>query len=147
MLVVETGVPADKTAARPFVFRVSGDEQDGTTDGDGKGESLSDLVILMDRQIQSLIRIRKMDQKSKNPVMKEGASYVIHDVEGAWFDYYTAEMTTAQKKPIGSSMGIWWFSTARACIPGRREALCDQTDGNGGSGLCRDARRPSGGPV
>ncbi len=60
-----------------------GDEQDGTTDGDGKGESLSDLVILMDRQIQSLIRIRKMDQKSKNPVLKEGASYVIHDVEGA----------------------------------------------------------------
>ena len=71
-VVVETGVPADKTAARPFVFRVSGDEQDGTTDGDGKGESLSDLVILMDRQIQSLIRIRKMDQKSKNPVLKEG---------------------------------------------------------------------------
>lgn len=120
-VVVETGVPADKTAARPFVFRVSGDEQDGTTDGDGKGESLSDLVILMDRQIQSLIRIRKMDQKSKNPVLKEGASYVIHDVEGAWFDYYTAEMTTAQKKAYRKQYGDLVVQYSQGVYTGTKE--------------------------
>ena len=75
----------------------------------------------MDRQIQSLIRIRKMDQKSKNPVLKEGASYVIHDVEGAWFDYYTAEMTTAQKKAYRKQYGDLVVQYSQGVYTGTKE--------------------------
>lgn len=96
-VVVETTTPPNVTATRPFVIRVEEDEEDGTIKGDGQGHRLEDLVILMDRPVNALVRIVKADSYSKKPVLKEGASYVIRDVEGAWFDYYTQEMTTGEK--------------------------------------------------
>lgn len=97
-LIVETTVPENKIATRPFVVNVTGDDEDQTVDGDGLGETLDDLVILMDRPVKALIRIRKADSLSSRTVLKEGAAYLIRDIEGAWFDYITAEMTTDQKK-------------------------------------------------
>ncbi len=106
-IVIETKTPKGKTATRPFVINVTSDEKDGTVDGDGKGIPLQDmqLTVLMDRPIMSLIRIMKRDAQSKNIVLKEGAAYIIHDVDGAWFDYITNEMTTAQKKAYKETYG------------------------------------------
>ena len=104
-VVIETTTPKNTTATRPFVINVQGDDEDGTVDGDGAGAPLEDLVLLMDRPVMALVRIEKVDRQSKKPVLKEGASYVIHDVDGAWFDYYTAEMTTAQKNAYKEQYG------------------------------------------
>ena len=104
-VVIETTTPKNTTATRPFVINVQGDDEDGTVDGDGAGAPLEDLVLLMDRPVMALVRIEKVDSQSKKPVLKEGASYVIHDVDGAWFDYYTAEMTTAQKNAYKEQYG------------------------------------------
>ena len=104
-VVIETTTPENTTATRPFVIHVQADDEDGTVDGDGQGTPLDDLVILMDRPVMALVRIEKVDSQSKKPVLKEGASYLIHDVDGAWFDYYTAEMTTAQKNAYKEQYG------------------------------------------
>lgn len=96
-VVIETTTPKNKIASRPFVIHVQGDDADAVTEGDGKGVPLENLVLLMDRPIQSLVRLVKQDAESGKTILKPGAAYVIHDVEGAWFDYYTAEMTTLQK--------------------------------------------------
>lgn len=96
-VVVETTVPENVTTTRPFVINVDGDEKDAEAEGDGLGKKLEDLVILMDKPMKALLKIKKTDSQSKNVVLKEGAAYLIHDVEGAWFDYITAEMTTEQK--------------------------------------------------
>ena len=104
-VVIETTTPENTTATRPFVINVQADDQDGTVDGDGQGTPLDDLVILMDRPVMALVRIEKVDSQSKKPVLKEGASYLIHDVDGAWFDYYTAEMTTEQKNAYREQYG------------------------------------------
>ena len=104
-VVIETTTPKNTTATRPFVINVQGDDEDGTVDGDGAGAPLEDLVLLMDRPVMALVRIEKVDRQSKKPVLKEGASYAIHDVDGAWFDYYTAEMTTAQKNAYKEQYG------------------------------------------
>ena len=106
-IVIETTTPAGKTATRPFVINVTGDEKDESTNGDGKGTPLQDkqLTVLIDRPIMSLVRIMKRDALSKETVLKEGAAYVIHDVEGAWFDYISNEMTTAQKREYQKKYG------------------------------------------
>lgn len=104
-VVIETTTPENTIATRPFVIHVQADDQDGTVDGDGQGTPLDDLVILMDRPVMALVRIEKVDSQSKKPVLKEGASYLIHDVDGAWFDYYTAEMTTEQKNAYREQYG------------------------------------------
>ena len=104
-VVIETTTPENTTATRPFVIHVQADDEDGTVDGDGQGTPLDDLVILMDRPVMALVRIEKVDSQSKKPVLKEGASYLIHDADGAWFDYYTAEMTTEQKNAYREQYG------------------------------------------
>lgn len=104
-LVIETTTPENTTATRPFVINVRADDEDGLVDGDGKGEGLEDLVLLMDRPVMALVRIEKADSQSRRPVLKEGASYVIRDVDGAWFEYYTREMTTAQKNAYREQYG------------------------------------------
>lgn len=104
-VVIETTTPENTIATRPFVINVQADDEDGTVDGDGQGTPLDDLVILMDRPVMALVRIEKVDSQSKKPVLKEGASYLIHDVDGAWFDYYTDEMTTAQKNAYKEQYG------------------------------------------
>lgn len=106
-IVIETTTPEGKTATRPFVMNVTCDETDGVVDGDGNGTPLQDkqLTVLIDRPIMSLVRIMKRDSISKQIVLKTGASYVIHDVDGAWFDYVTKEMTTAQKKEYQKKYG------------------------------------------
>ncbi len=106
-VIVETKTPEGKTATRPFVMNVTCDEKDGVIEGDGKGKPLQDkqLTVLIDRPIMSLVKIVKRDGQSKKPVLKEGASYVIHDVDGAWFDYITNEMTTSQKREYKKNYG------------------------------------------
>lgn len=121
-LLVETTVPENVTATRPFVIHVTADDEDQSTDGDGQGERLDDLVILMDRPIKALIRIRKTDTKSKNVVLKEGAAYLIHDVEGAWFDYVTAEMTTAQKNAYKETYGDLVVQYSQGVFLGTQES-------------------------
>lgn len=104
-LVVETTTPENKIATRPFVLNVTGDDEDGESKGDGQGQPLEDLVIAVDRPITALIRIKKLDSNSHKMVLKAGAGYVIHDTDGAWFNYYTAEMTSAEKKAYKDKYG------------------------------------------
>lgn len=104
-VVIETTVPENRIATRPFVIHVQEDGEDGTMDGDGQGKPLEDLVLLMDRPVTALVRIEKVDSQSKKPVLKEGASYLIRDVDGAWFEYYTKEMTTIQKNAYKEKYG------------------------------------------
>lgn len=106
-IIIETKTPKGKTATRPFVMNVTCDEKDGVTEEDGKGTPLQDkqLTVLIDRPIMSLVKIVKRDTFSKKTILKEGASYIIHDVEGAWFDYITNEMTSAQKREYKKNYG------------------------------------------
>lgn len=104
-LIVETTVPKNRIATRPFVVQIAGDDRDGTVEGDGRGRKLSDLVILQDRPVNALVRIEKYDSVTGKPVQKPGASYVIHDTEGKWFSYYTTEWSSAQKKAYQEQYG------------------------------------------
>ncbi|MGN8801305.1 SpaA isopeptide-forming pilin-related protein [Candidatus Merdisoma sp. HCP28S3_D10] len=104
-LVVETTVPKNRIATRPFVIQVTGDDEDGVSAGDGLGKKLEDLVILQDRPVSALVRVEKVDAWSGRTIQKEGAAYVIHDTEGAWFSYYTAEWSTARKKDYKKKYG------------------------------------------
>lgn len=122
-IVIETTTPAGKITTRPFVINVTCDEKDGTVDGDGEGTPLQDrqLTVLIDRPIMSLVRIMKRDSFSKNIVLKEDASYVIHDAEGAWFDYISNEMTTAQKKAYKEKYGDLVAQYSQGTYYGTRE--------------------------
>lgn len=104
-VIVETTTPENKIATRPFVVNIVGDDADGEMKGDGQGQLLDDLVIAVDKPITSLIRIRKQDANSHKVVLKPGAGYVIHDTDGAWFDYCSAEWTSAQKRAYKSKYG------------------------------------------
>lgn len=106
-VVIETTTPKGKTATRPFILHVDSDEKDGVMEGDGKGTPLQEkqLTVLVDRPMMSLVRIMKRDANSKQIVSKEGAAYVIYDLEGAWYDYITNEMTTMQKKEYKEKYG------------------------------------------
>lgn len=104
-IVVETTTPENKIATRPFVLNITGDDEDGEVKGDGQGQPLENLVIAVDRPITALIRIKKLDSNSHKMVLKAGAGYVIHDTDGAWFNYYTAEMTSAEKKAYKDKYG------------------------------------------
>ena len=97
-IIVETTTPENKIAAKPLVLNVAADAVDGEVYGDGNGTPLEDLVIVVDRPITALIRIKKLDANSRKVVLKPGAGYIIHDTEGAWFDYHTAHMTSEEKK-------------------------------------------------
>ena len=120
-LIVETTTPENKIATRPFVVNVTGDDTDGTVKGDGEGAPLEDLVIAVDRPITSLIRIKKLDASSHKTVLKAGAGYVIHDTDGAWFDYYTAEMTTSQKQAYKEKYGDLVVQSGQGELVGTKE--------------------------
>ena len=135
-LIIETTVPKNAVATRPIAVTITGDDEDAVIDGDGKGEERSDLEILMDRPIMSLVRIVKYDTFRNKPVLEEGAAYVIHDVEGAWFDYYTREMTTAQKAAyklkygdlvVQYSQGAWTGTKDRPFTTKHVEGETDET--------------------
>lgn len=106
-VVVETTTPKGRTATRPFVIRVEADDVHGTTDiaSDAGGRKLDDLVLLMDRPVSSVIRIEKADSRSNQAVLKPGASYLIHDLDGAWFDYAMKERTTLEKQIYKNAYG------------------------------------------
>lgn len=136
-LVVETTVPKNVTATRPFVINVKGDDEDLSTEGDGLGKKLEDLVILMDKPVKALLKIKKTDSQSKDPVLKEGAAYLIHDIEGAWFNYITAEMTTEQKNAyresyadlvVQYSQGTYYGTTEAPYVTKKLLSEKDDTD-------------------
>ncbi len=104
-VIVETTTPENKIATRPFVINVTGDDEDGEIKGDGQGQPLDDVVIAVDKPITSLIRIKKQDANSNKTVLKPGAGYIIHDTDGAWFQYCSAEWTSAQKKAYKNKYG------------------------------------------
>lgn len=104
-LVAETTVPEGVIAVRPFVLEILGDDEDESVEGDGKGKPLENQVFLLDRPVMALIRLKKLDAFDRQTVEKEGAAYVIHDIEGKWFDYYTEGWTTARKKAYKERYG------------------------------------------
>ncbi|MEQ2471256.1 MSCRAMM family protein [Laedolimicola intestinihominis] len=104
-VIVETTTPKDKIATRPFVVNIVGDDEDGEIRGDGQGQPLDDLVIAVDKPIMSLIRIKKQDANSNKTVLKPGAGYIIHDTNGAWFQYCSAEWTSEQKRAYKNKYG------------------------------------------
>lgn len=147
-LVVETTVPKNRIATRPFVIQVTGDDEDGVSAGDGLGKKLEDLVILQDRPVSALVRVEKVDAWSGRTIQKEGAAYVIHDTEGAWFSYYTAEWSTRGRRIIRRNTGIWWCSTVRETswepkqIPLLREKEGRQTEQKVSGWIRRRRSRP-----
>lgn len=104
-VIVEATTPKDKIATRPFVVNIVGDDEDGEIRGDGQGQPLDDLVIAVDKPIMSLIRIKKQDANSNKTVLKPGAGYIIHDTNGAWFQYCSAEWTSEQKRAYKNKYG------------------------------------------
>ena len=95
-LLVETSVPEGKQAAAPKVLTVTNDEKDGQTEGDGKGIPLPDLAIWDQPQV-SYLKIWKKDAFTGQYVTKPGASYVIHDIEGAYFNWYMKDKTSEER--------------------------------------------------
>ncbi len=120
-LVVETTTPENKIATRPFVLNVMGDDQDGEKKGDGQGQPLDDLVIAVDKPIMSLIRIKKQDANSHKTVLKPGAGYVIHDTDGAWFAYCSAEWSSDQKREYQKKYGDLVVQSSQGELMGTAE--------------------------
>ena len=90
-LLVETTVPEGKVAAAPKVLKVDSDERDGLVDGDGKG-TLQMGSAIWDQPQTSYLKIVKKDKTTGETVAKPGAKYVIHDVEGAYFNWYMEDI-------------------------------------------------------
>ena len=95
-LLVETTVPEGKVAAAPKVLNVDSDEKDGLVDGDGKG-TLQMGSAIWDQPQTSYLKIIKKDKTTGETVAKPGAKYVIHDVEGAYFNWYMEDKTSEEK--------------------------------------------------
>ena len=95
-LLVETTVPKGKVAAAPKVLHVSSDGEDDVTAGDGQGISSGDLAI-WDQPVTSFIKITKKDAFTSESVTDPGAAYVIHDVDGAYFQWYMKDKTSEEK--------------------------------------------------
>lgn len=95
-LLVETNVPEGKVAAAPKVLNVDSDEKDGLVDGDGKG-TLQMGSAIWDQPQTSYLKIVKKDKTTGETVAKPGAKYVIHDVEGAYFNWYMEDKTSEEK--------------------------------------------------
>ena len=95
-LLVETTVPEGKVAAAPKVLNVDSDEKDGVVDGDGKG-TLQMGSAIWDQPQTSYLKIIKKDKTTGETVAKPGAKYVIHDVEGAYFNWYMEDKTSEEK--------------------------------------------------
>ena len=95
-LLVETTVPEGKVAAAPKVLNVDSDEKDGLVDGDGKG-TLQLGSAIWDQPQTSYLKIVKKDKTTGETVAKPGAKYVIHDVEGAYFNWYMEDKTSEEK--------------------------------------------------
>ena len=95
-LLVETTVPEGKMAAAPKVLNVDSDEKDGLVDGDGKG-TLQMGSAIWDQPQTSYLKIVKKDKTTGETVAKPGAKYVIHDVEGAYFNWYMEDKTSEEK--------------------------------------------------
>ncbi len=95
-LLVETTVPEGKVAAAPKVLNVDSDEKDGLVDGDGKG-TLQMGSAIWDQPQTSYLKIVKKDKTTGETVAKPGAKYVIHDVEGAYFNWYMEDKTSEEK--------------------------------------------------
>lgn len=122
-VVVETTTPKNKISTRPFVFCVTADEIHGDTDSDTdiNGTKLESKKLLVDRPISSLIRIEKTDAKSNQVILKPGAKYIIHDLDGVWFDTYMSGKTSAEKKAYQEAYGDLVVQYAQGCYLGSRE--------------------------
>lgn len=95
-LLVETSVPEGKVAAAPKVITVSDDENDRAADGDGEGVPAEDYAI-WDQPVTSYLKITKRNAFTQVLVEKPGAKYVIHDIEGAYFNWYMKDKTSEEK--------------------------------------------------
>lgn len=95
-VIVETTTPEDFITAGVFVMNVQHDDEDGTVDGDGKGQKLDQIQIERDEEINAYIRIVKTDSQSGKAVLKPGVKYLILDTDGAWLKYYSTNKTTAE---------------------------------------------------
>lgn len=95
-LFVETTVPKGKVAAAPKILTVSTDGEDGKKDGDKLGIPMGDLAI-WDQPVTSYLKITKKDAFTREPVAREGAAYVIHDIDGAYFEWYMKDKTSEEK--------------------------------------------------
>ena len=104
-LLVETTVPEGKMAAAPKVLNVDSDEKDGLVDGDGKG-TLQMGSAIWDQPQTSYLKIVKKDKTTGETVAKPGAKYVIHDVEGAYFNWYMEDKTSEEKSIISIALEI-----------------------------------------
>lgn len=95
-LLVETTMPKGKAAAAPKIITVDSDAKDEITEGDGKGTALADFAI-WDQPKTSYLKITKKDAVTGRKVAKEGAKYVIHDVDGAYFKWYMKDKTSQER--------------------------------------------------
>ncbi len=95
-ILAETSVPAGKMAAAPKVITVTSDENDGEVEGDGKGIPMPDFAI-WDQPEVSYLKIWKKDAATGKVVTKPGARYVIHDIEGAYFNWYMKDKTSEER--------------------------------------------------
>ena len=78
------------------MLNVDSDEKDGLVDGDGKG-TLQMGSAIWDQPQTSYLKIVKKDKTTGETVAKPGAKYVIHDVEGAYFNWYMEDKTSEEK--------------------------------------------------
>ena len=122
-VVIETTTPKDKIATRPFVYSVVADDEHGTTNSvaDTNGTPLNNMVFLVDHPISSLIRIEKVDSRDNLVVLKPGAKYLIHDLDGKWFDYAMQEKTTAEKEAYKQKYGDLVVQYAQGTHIGTKE--------------------------
>ena len=102
-LLAETTVPAGKTAAAPRILHIREDEEDLLTDGDGKAPGYSDIA-LWDRDLTAYLRILKTSSGS-GKLGLPGASFVIHDLENAYFNWYMKDRTSAEKEAYRNTFG------------------------------------------
>lgn len=103
-IMIETTTPKGKTAAAPRVITISQDDKDKLFYGDGNGTPNGDIA-LWDKDITAYVRIIKKDAVTGNSVATPGAKYVIHDLDGAYFNWYMKDKTSAEKEAYKSRFG------------------------------------------
>lgn len=103
-MIVNTSTVGGKKPIKPFILNITSDDKNGDTISDGKGTSLTPISFVINK-VESYIKIVNFDAKTSQPILKEGAAYVIHDKDSAWYDKYMGEATSVEKNNYSKLYG------------------------------------------
>ena len=129
-IIIETTVPIGRVAAAPRVLHITHDDTDDKFFGDGAGTPYGDIAI-WNKDVTSYVRLIKRDATTDNNVVNTGAEYVLHDVDGAYFNWYMEDRTTAEKNNYKDQYGDLVVDLAAGGYGSYSKPLATEEHGDG----------------